>query len=225
MGVHRNTNMKIYSMSIWRQNGEDVPAVQLTQEVDFSDFSFFYRAKVEEMGNFVGRTIVERTPEGARQAVSHDNYVVYCRARPGGLAAAVLCDNEYDQRVAFGCCEQILDAFTEQYPSEWKSCSEELTMQCPAIAEYLVKFQVSNPLGQADKLSWMASKDIREADKITQINAELDDVKEVLQRSIDQVLQRGEKLDDVIAKSEDLSNESKAYLNSSQNATSCCTLL
>lgn len=30
-------------------------------------------------------------------------------------------------------------------------------------------------------------KDIREADKITQINAELDDVKEVLQRSIDQV--------------------------------------
>ena len=34
----------------------------------------------------------------------------------------------------------------------------------------------------------MTCQDIREADKITKINAELDDVKEVLQRSIDQVI-------------------------------------
>lgn len=68
-------------------------------------------------------------------------------------------------------------------------------------------------------------QDIREADKITKINSDLDDVKEVLQRSIDQVLQRGEKLDDIVAKSEDLSNESKAFLQTSKDATSCCTLL
>eukprot|EP00656_Telonema_subtile_P055843 TRINITY_DN8776_c0_g1_i4.p1 TRINITY_DN8776_c0_g1~~TRINITY_DN8776_c0_g1_i4.p1 ORF type:complete len:205 (-),score=46.23 TRINITY_DN8776_c0_g1_i4:121-735(-) len=198
------------SMSIWRQVGDGIPAVQLTQEADFMDFSFFYRSKVEEMGNFVGRTIAERTPEGTRQSVLHEGYVVYCRARPGGLASVCLCDEEYDQRIAFGCCEQILDVFLNQYPTEWKECDEELSMTCPELAEALVKFQ-----------------DVREADKITKIQNELEDVKEVLQRSIDQVLIRGEKLSDVVAKSEDLSAESKAFLGASENATGCsmCTLL
>eukprot|EP00657_Telonema_sp_P-1_P010055 TRINITY_DN4355_c0_g1_i1.p1 TRINITY_DN4355_c0_g1~~TRINITY_DN4355_c0_g1_i1.p1 ORF type:complete len:160 (-),score=27.87 TRINITY_DN4355_c0_g1_i1:161-640(-) len=153
-------------------------------------------------------TVAERTPEGSRDAVVHDAYVLYCRVRPGGLTAVVLCDLEYDQRVAFGCCEQILDQFLSQYPTEWEGCKDELSLPCPEIAESLVKFQ-----------------DIREADKITRINAELDDVKEVLQRSIDQVLLRGEKLDDLVAKSDDLSMEAKALLTTSENATTCCTIL
>jgi len=199
--------MKIYSLSVWCQKGEDT-SLLLCLEKDFSDFSFFYRAKVEEVSNFVARTIVQRTPQGSRQSIKHDQYVAYCRVRPGGLASVVLADLEYDQRVAFGCCEQILDHFLAQYPCEGQNCTEELSMTCPAIADDLVTFQ-----------------DIREADKITKINSELDEVKEVLHRSIDEVLKRGEKLDDIVAKSEDLTTESKAFLQSSKDATSCCTLL
>lgn len=44
-----------------------------------------------------------------------------------------------------------------------------------------------------------------EADKITRMQKELDEVKDVLQQSIEQVLQRGEKLDDLVDKSEELS--------------------
>jgi synaptobrevin family protein YKT6 len=54
-------------------------------------------------------------------------------------------------------------------------------------------------------------QDPESADPITKIQKELDETKIVLNKTIESVLERGEKIDSLVAKSDDLSNQSKAF--------------
>lgn len=64
----------------------------------------------------------------------------------------------------------------------------------PELSEYLVKYQ-----------------DPQQADSIMKIQKELDETKIVLHKTIESVLQRGEKIDDLVAKSDGLSAQSKMF--------------
>ncbi len=62
-------------------------------------------------------------------------------------------------------------------------------------------------------------------DNIMQIEKDLDETKAVLVKSIDQLLVRGEKLEDLAQKSQDLSFQSKAFMKKSEDLNSCCTII
>lgn len=50
-----------------------------------------------------------------------------------------------------------------------------------------------------------------QADAMLKIQADLDETKIILHNTIEAVLERGEKLDDLVAKSDDLSSQSKMF--------------
>lgn len=54
-------------------------------------------------------------------------------------------------------------------------------------------------------------QDPQKADSIMKIQRELDETKIVLHKTIESVLQRGEKIDDLVAKSDGLSAQSKMF--------------
>lgn len=64
----------------------------------------------------------------------------------------------------------------------------------PELKDYIVKYQ-----------------DPQQADSIMKIQKELDETKIVLHKTIESVLQRGEKIDDLVAKSDGLSAQSKMF--------------
>jgi len=74
-----------------------------------------------------------------------------------------------------------------------------------ALEAYLKKYQ--NPV---------------EADPMMKVQNELDETKIVLHNTIEAVLQRGEKLDDLVAKSEGLSMQSKTFYKTAKKTNSCC---
>lgn len=55
------------------------------------------------------------------------------------------------------------------------------------------------------------NKDPHQADNIMKIQKELDETKIVLHKTIESVLQRGEKIDDLVQKSDGLSSQSKMF--------------
>jgi synaptobrevin family protein YKT6 len=81
-------------------------------------------------------------------------------------------------------------------------------MQFPEAADFLQKYQ--NP---------------KEADAMSKIQSDLDETKIILHNTIEAVLQRGEKLDDLVEKSEGLSVQSKAFYKTARKTNSCCTIL
>ncbi|EER44931.1 SNARE Ykt6 [Histoplasma capsulatum H143] len=62
-------------------------------------------------------------------------------------------------------------------------------------------------------------------DRITGIQDQLDDVKRVMHKTIDEALRKGEKLDSLIAKSDNLSMQSRAFAAQAKKQNSCCVVM
>lgn len=62
------------------------------------------------------------------------------------------------------------------------------------------------------------------ADQIMRIQRNLDETREVLHNTIDSVLQREEKLEDLVDRSAELSGQSKLFYKNAKRANSCCAV-
>lgn len=72
----------------------------------------------------------------------------------------------------------------------------------------------------------LSTQDPAQADKLTRVQQELDKTKAIMHQTIESVLDRGEKLDDLVNKSDALSYASKQFYKQAKKTNSCwgCTL-
>lgn len=195
--------VKLFSISILRNSQ---PAHELVQATDLSSFGFFQRTSVQEFMTFFSKTVAERTKAGQRQDVEENNYVFHVYARSEGIAGVIISDKDYPVRVAYSLLNKILDEFLAQYPvTRWSS--GEPSLPFPELHTYLVKYQ-----------------DPRQADTIMKVQQELDETKVVLHKTIESVLQRGEKLDSLVDKSDALSAQSRLFYRQAKKQNSCCII-
>jgi len=162
------------------------------------------------MCTFASRTVIHKAElEVPCMSVKHLEYFCHYRILTSGLSAICICDGEYPRYVAFQFLKECLDAFTQKYKDiAWSTASTDMTLKVPGLEELLSKYQ--NP---------------EEVDKLLKIKRDLDDTKEILIKSMDQLLIRGEKLDELIALSNDLSFQSKAFAKRTEDLNSCCVIL
>jgi len=75
--------------------------------------------------------------------------------------------------------------------------------------------------------AWLQSilnefQDPKTADKLLKIQDTLDDIKEIMHKNIEEVLKRGETIDGLVAKSQDLSESSKIFYKQAKKQNQCC---
>lgn len=156
---------------------------------------------------FLTKTFTKRTEPGQRQSVEHEGYVVHCYVRSDGLGGTVTTDQDYPARVAFVLLGQLLDDFVQEHGDSWKTVTTPESVTFSKAEEYLQKYQ-----------------DPAEADKVTKIQKDLDETTQILHKTIDSVLERGVKLDNLVEKSNDLSAQSKLFYKSAKKTNSCCVV-
>lgn len=199
-------NMKLYSLSILYKGA--TKSNLLKAAYDLSSFSFFQRSSIQEFMTFTSALIVERTSQGTRASVKEQEYLCHVYVRNDNLGAVVIADTEYPQRVCFTLLDKVLEEFSRQVDSiDWPSGNPD-TINYKALDIHLSKYQ--NP---------------READAMTKVQAELDETKIILHNTMESLLERGEKLDDLVAKSEHLGNQSKAFYKTARKQNSCCEIM
>ena len=64
-----------------------------------------------------------------------------------------------------------------------------------------------------------------EPDKITKVQSELDEIKKTMVTNIEKVIDRGEKIDNLIVKSQELSDNSKLFYKKTKKLNRCCIIL
>lgn len=69
------------------------------------------------------------------------------------------------------------------------------------------------------------AQDPGRVDRITKVERSLDETKAVLHKTIEAVLARGEKLDELVDKSDELSRTSKAFYKEARKTNSCCSVI
>ncbi|GFH51706.1 hypothetical protein CTEN210_08182 [Chaetoceros tenuissimus] len=199
--------MKVLDISILNTSGGTEDPIPLVAASDLSSFGYFQRQGIKEMLTFFSKTFTKRTQPGQRQSITHESYVVHCYVRSDGLAGSVVTDQEYPSRVAFVLLTQVLDEFTNEYGNSWRDNTQAYTMTFAPLEEYLVKYQ-----------------DPAAADKVTKIQKDLDDTTQILHKTIDSVLERGVKLDNLVERSDDLSKQSKMFYKQAKKTNGCCVI-
>lgn len=193
-------HMRLYYIGVLRNDNK--PAFELSSAADLSSFGYFQRGSVQEFMTFFSKTVAERTRPGQRQSIEENNYLGHVHARSEGLAGVIVSDKDYPVRVAFTLLNKILDEFLARHPrTSW--AQERLAF--PELDTYIVKYQ-----------------DPHQADTIMKVQQELDETKVVLHKTIESVLERGEKLNDLVDRSNALSTQSKLFYKQAKKTNSCC---
>ncbi|EAW10408.1 palmitoyltransferase YKT6 [Aspergillus clavatus NRRL 1] len=195
--------MKIVYIGIL-QNAQQ-PAVELCAERELSSYSRFTRGSISEFMTMFSKTVAERTKQGQRQDIQEQDFTFHVYARTQGIAGVIISDNEYPSLAAHQILSKVLDEFLSQNPTAGASRNP---VSFPALRTYITTYQ--NP---------------QEVDSIMKIQKELDETKIVLHKTIESVLERGEKIDDLVSKSEGLSAQSKMFYTSAKKQNSCCVIM
>ncbi|KAM5534980.1 hypothetical protein V8D89_011353 [Ganoderma adspersum] len=183
-------------------------AVALSSASDLSSFSFYQRGSIGQFMSFFTKTVAERTPQGQRQSIQENEYTAHVYNRGGAeqLAAVMIADQEYPVRPAFSLLTKLLDDFIAKVPQA--SFSTPAAISFPEVNTYLQKYQ-----------------DPRQADAIMKVQQELDETKIILHKTIESVLQRGEKINDLVDRSNELSAQSKMFYKTAKKQNSCCVIM
>ncbi|TBU28132.1 snare protein YKT6, partial [Dichomitus squalens] len=199
--------MKIYSLAVVLAP-PNKSAIVLSSASDLSSFSFYQRGSITEFMSFFTKTVAERTPQGQRQSIQENVYTAHIYNRGGAeqLAAVLIADQEYPVRPAFSLLTKLLDDFIAKVPQA--SFNTPAAISFPEINTYLQKYQ-----------------DPRQADAIMKVQQELDETKIILHKTIESVLQRGEKINDLVDRSNELSMQSKMFYKTAKKQNSCCLIM
>lgn len=199
--------MKLSAISIQKFNGADKDATSLGLAADVASYGYFQRGPVTQMMAFVARTVAQRTQPGQRQSVQQEDF--FCHAHnQDGLVGIVFVDSAYPVRSAFCVVSKVLEDFRAIHADKWRSATEDSTIANAQLEPALQKFQ-----------------DPHAADKLAKIQSDLDETKVVLHRTIESMLERGEKLDTLVGKSEDLTLASQLFYKQAKKTNSCCKLM
>ncbi|KAI9881702.1 MAG: palmitoyltransferase, partial [Watsoniomyces obsoletus] len=92
--------------------------------------------------------------------------------------------------------------------------------------------KVKDPKGYEDPIPWPPLEGYIEkyqkpedVDSITRAQQELNETKIILHKTIESVLERGEKIDNLVQKSDGLSASSKMFYQQAKKQNSCCVVM
>lgn len=98
-----------------------------------------------------------------------------------------------------------MDQFEKLSEGKWKNIDVDQGLEPEFLAETMKEWQDPNS-----------------ADKLTKIQKNLDEIKDVMHKNIEEILKRGETLDSLMDKSQDLSASSKMFYHKAKDQNKCC---
>ncbi|KAI1303095.1 Synaptobrevin -like protein YKT6 [Halotydeus destructor] len=199
--------VKLYYIGVFYKH-PDNKVVALKDASDLSSFGFFQRNSVSEFMKFTSKMVVERSDLHSRVSVKEQEYLCHVYIRGDRLAACVISDHEYPPRVAHTLITNVMDEFATSIPASTWATATDNSVSFVGLDKTLAKYQ-----------------DPKQADAMTKLQADIDETKIILHGTITALLTRGEKLDDLVAKSDDLSAQSKVFYKTARKTNQCCHLL
>ena len=202
--------MHILSIGLFNMNkiNSDNMPVLLALAEDLSTIPFIARmsGSASEGLLFLSRTIASRTEKGKIEGCREKDFIGWSYHKSNGLACVVICDEDYERRVALGLIQRSIEIYEgTKLNWDWPTYNKDTKQSRQDIQELLAKYQTPH-----------------NEDSITKITQDLETTRTILHNSIDKMLERGENIDKMVEKSQDLSRQSKLFYRKSKKLNSWC---
>jgi synaptobrevin family protein YKT6 len=181
---------------------------------DYSYFGFFKKNTVHEFVTLIIRTGVQSyhyeelflTLTDTRYDVDmaihlltdpEHRYFIY-----------MVTDTNYTSSVAKMIMTDIKNDFNANYLMKLPSIKNDILINIPLLTDIMTKYQESASYS-----------------RIEDVKGKIEDVKEIMIKNIELILERGEKIQTLVQKSTDLSESSKRFYKATRKLKRCCFIL
>ena len=200
--------MTIISLSVGRRGNTIDETYILSIIYNLNEYYFYERGGISGLCNFVSRTAFHKVDPVKFEAIEHRGLYIYCLTKEHLCSCAILTNKEYPLRVIHHLLTKIIEDYKYKYGDLWKITKKDNEFKLDSLNDYIKQYQ-----------------DPKNVDKISNIKYQLEDTKDIIMKSIDKVLARGEQLDDLIEKTNDLSKSSKRFYKTTKKLNRCCIIL
>lgn len=145
--------------------------------------------------------------EDFKKSLIHDSYVYHYIASPNGVIYLCVTEVSLERKEAFTFLERIKNKFSTQFPGS----------SLKSALPYAINAEFALVLAAEMKKINQKIKDGSNGDKITRLRDEVDQVRDIMVSNIDSLVERGEKLDLLVDKTENLSSQSVTFKQTSRN--------
>ncbi|KAF2687116.1 snare protein-like protein ykt6 [Lentithecium fluviatile CBS 122367] len=210
--------VKVIYLAILRNETKEI--VELAVATALGSYNYFKRKTISEFATEFSKKVAQNTGPGQRQKVDLEKedktgegipLMIHAYGRSEGICGICITDKEYPALPAQALLSKICDEFVSKYPRSayTKLYKEDTnTLPMPELDDYIQKYQ-----------------DPSQADNLTKIQRELDETTQIMHKTIESMLERGQKIDDLVAKSDGLSAQSKLFYTQAKKQNSCCIVM
>lgn len=200
--------MRIISIHVFSLYKEKPIILSSAFEVSF--VSIFQRGTLKEFLNFHSRLVVGRIQKDTHAQVQLEKGICYAITKDDNIGCTMICDEEYPKRVAIGLLLKVYDnfkLFLAQNQINLNSIEKDTDVKFTYIANEIQGWQ-----------------DPSKSDNIMKLQNELNELSEIMKQNLDELFKRGENLEDLMKKSDDLKLGSVNYYKQAKKTHGCCNI-
>ena len=182
----------------------------LSSAFSVSFVSIFQRGTLKDFLNFHSRLVIERVEKDTHAQVQLEKGVCFAVANDDKIGVTMICDEEYPKRVAIDFLLRVHDnfkIFLTQRNINLNTIEKDTDLKFDYINTEIEEWQ-----------------DPSKKDNIMKLQSELNDVQDIMRQNLSELLKREENLENLMAKSQDLSAASVNFYKQAKKTNSCCNL-
>ena len=182
----------------------------LSSAFSVSFVSIFQRGTLKDFLNFHSRLVIERVEKDTHAQVQLEKGVCFAVANDDKIGVTMICDEEYPKRVAIDFLLRVHDnfkIFLTQRNINLNTIEKDTDLKFDYINTAIEEWQ-----------------DPSKKDNIMKLQSELNDVQDIMRQNLSELLKREENLENLMAKSQDLSAASVNFYKQAKKTNSCCNL-
>jgi len=198
--------MRILSIHIFTLHNSEPIIISSAFELSF--VSIFQRGTLKEFLNFHSRLVIGRLQPEQNLEVQLEKGICYAVTNSDKFGATLICDEEYPKRVAIDLLLKLLEkvmTFIYQNKIDVSKFNKDTNIKFNELDKTIQDAQ--NP---------------EKIDNIVKIKSQLNEVQDIMKKNLDELLKREENLDNLMAKSKDLSSTSVNFYKQAKKTNSCC---
>mmetsp|Transcript_64205 Transcript_64205/g.57728 ORF Transcript_64205/g.57728 Transcript_64205/m.57728 type:complete len:211 (+) Transcript_64205:33-665(+) len=210
MAEEKQQNHQLLLLNIMVDQKKDKKCYILSQALDLSKFGYFTQNTAKQYLICSSRTTGERIQNGSRVSVGMDKmtYKIHAYKRVDGLTGIAITDQQYPERVIHSLITYILSEFEKKFGNKWTKEQQDQQYDFKILNKLLSDYRDPSQ------------------DKMFNMQNELEEIKEIMQKNLSDLLERGEKLDDIIKQSEDVGVLAQGFYTGSKDLNKgCCGFL
>jgi synaptobrevin family protein YKT6 len=198
--------MKLISVILFR-NTNTQPVI-IAASYFLSSFGFFEKSTVKEMCTFMSREIVRKTATSLTVPLNNNANIFHSYAVKD-VSVTCISDNDYPDYVVKELLVTIYKNFINTFAdTTYVNINKDMYFDFPWLDKFIIEAQ--NPVN---------------INKIVQIKTELAETENILLKTLDQLYTRQDELNDLVRRTEDLSEATKIYVDDTKKLNSCCIIL